>query len=303
MKRQYAILDVFTDTPLSGNALAVVRDGDGLDTTRMQAIAREFNLSETVFILPAENPLHSARVRIFTPGSELPFAGHPTVGTAVLIAADRAAAGSGGEKDAMVILEEGVGPVRCGVTIDSGIGFARVDVPRLPVEKPLPASVEAIAAALRLPAEAIGFEHHQPTAFDAGMQFCYVPIRNAAALAEAKPVAEAWAAAFGSGLGSSAWCYTRETVGVGRQFHARMFAPTLGIAEDPATGAAVAAFAGVIGRFEPLAVGPHRYIVEQGFEMGRPSLISLEIEYGIDGIETVRIGGQAVVIGEGWLDL
>ncbi len=109
MQRRYAILDVFTDTPLAGNPLAVVPDADGLSDEQMQAIAREFNLSETVFLLPPENPVHSAQIRIFTPIEEMPFAGHPTVGTAVFLALE------GNAHEVMLVLEERVGPIRCGV--------------------------------------------------------------------------------------------------------------------------------------------------------------------------------------------
>ena len=119
MPRRYAILDVFADRPLAGNPLAVVLDSEGLDDARMQAIAREFNLSETVFVSPAVNPVHSASVRIFTPSRELPFAGHPTVGTASLLAMRRVA-GVSGRHEMVLVLEEKVGPVRCGVTVTSG---------------------------------------------------------------------------------------------------------------------------------------------------------------------------------------
>jgi hypothetical protein len=136
MPRPYKIFDVFTDRPLTGNPLAVVLDADGLDEAAMQAIAREFNLSETTFVLPAENPAHSAAVRIFTPEQELPFAGHPTVGTAVCLAEERF--DGPGEHDAVIVLEERIGAVRCGVRIVDGAGFAEFDCPKLPARKPLP---------------------------------------------------------------------------------------------------------------------------------------------------------------------
>src|SRR5690606_37345313 len=130
--RPYAILDVFTETPLVGNPLAVVFDADGLDPAAMQRIAAEFNLSETVFVLPAADPGHTAKVRIFTPKAELPFAGHPTVGTAVALAA-RQFGPVASDVDAVVVLEEAVGPVRCGVGVRAaGAHFAEFDLPRLP---------------------------------------------------------------------------------------------------------------------------------------------------------------------------
>src|SRR5918998_25721 len=130
MQRRYVVLDVFTERALAGNALAVVLDAEGLDGAAMQAIAREFNLSETVFVLPPERPAHSARVRIFTPATELPFAGHPTVGTAICLAIERF--GKNGGQDAVLVLEEGVGPVRCGVKLSGDSRFAQFDCPKLP---------------------------------------------------------------------------------------------------------------------------------------------------------------------------
>jgi len=303
MPRRYAILDVFTDTPLAGNPLAVVPDAAGLDDVRMQAIAAEFNLSETVFCLPAENPVHTARIRIFTPRKELPFAGHPTVGTAIYLAMERLKSGAG-LAETVVILEEAVGPVRCGVFLKptSGVrgGHAIFDLPKLPEAIPNGLDREAIAAALGLVPSEIGFENHQPSVFSAGVPYAFVPVRDLAAIGKAAAQPAAWAAAF-SGEASAAFLYTRSTVAVGRQFHGRCFAPTFGIAEDPATGSAVAAFAGVIRHFDAVPAGTHRHIIEQGFEMGRPSLIALEIDIEGGGIYAARIGGDAVVVAEGTL--
>jgi trans-2,3-dihydro-3-hydroxyanthranilate isomerase len=296
---RYAILDVFTDTPLAGNPLAVVPDAAGLDEARMQAIAAEFNLSETVFCFPAENPIHTAAVRIFTPRKELPFAGHPTVGTAVYLATERLRNG-GGLAESVVILEEKVGPVRCGVFLKAGGGHAIFDLPRLPVAFPAEFDRETIAAALGLVPAEIGFENHEPSAFTGGVPYAFVPVRDLAAIGKAAAQPAAWATAF-SGDASAAFLYTRSTVGVGRQFHARCFAPTFGIAEDPATGSAVAAFAGVIHRFDAHPAGTHRFAIEQGFEMGRPSLIALEVDVEGSEIASARIGGDAVVVAEGTL--
>ena len=294
----YAILDVFTDTALAGNALAVVLDATGIDDRRMQAIAREFNLSETVFVLPAENPVHSARVRIFTPSRELPFAGHPTVGTAVLLATRKAAAG-----EMVLVLEETVGPVRCGVFVkNERAAHAIFDVPRLPAAVPADFGTDAVAAALGLLPTEIGFENHKPSGWSAGVPFAFVPVRGLDAMARAQPNAASWATAFGSEA-TAAWLYCRETEDHDRDFHARMFAPGFGFAEDPATGSAAAAFAGVVRQFDGPPAGSHRYVIEQGFEMGRPSLITLEVDVENSEIAAVRIGGDAVVIAEGVLTL
>jgi trans-2,3-dihydro-3-hydroxyanthranilate isomerase len=305
MPRRYAILDVFTNKPLAGNPLAVVLDGDDLDDKRMQAIAREFNLSETVFLRPPENPAHSARIRIFTPGRELPFAGHPTVGTAVLLALEGAAKNPA-QHETMLMLEENVGPVRCGAFIKDGkgsrAGHAIFDVPMIPETVPANLDREAVAAALGLLPAEIGFENHQPSAFSAGTPYVFVPVRDLAALARAAATPGAFSVALG-GISHAMYLYCRETVGTGRQFHARCFAPDVGIIEDPATGGAAAAFPGAILRFDTLPSGSHRLVIEQGFEMGRPSLIGLEIDVAGGRIEAARIGGDAVVVAEGTLTI
>lgn len=297
MSRRYAILDVFTAEPLEGNALAVVLDAEGLNEKAMQQLAAEFNLSETVFVLPAGNDRHTARARIFTPGEELPFAGHPTVGTAILLAMERG--GQPGD-DSIVILEEEIGPVRCGVALHERGGHCWFDAPLLPKPlEPVP-SAAAAAAALGLAKEEIGFENHLPSSYDAGAPFVFVPVANLDAIARAAPQTGAWRDAFGE---TPAYLYTRETEVVARQFHARMFAPAFGIAEDPATGSAAAAFAAVAFRFDAHPLGTHTLVLEQGFEIGRPSLITVEIDVEGDGLAAVRIGGEAVVTARGTLEV
>jgi trans-2,3-dihydro-3-hydroxyanthranilate isomerase len=298
---RYAILDVFTDVPLSGNPLAVLPEAAGLEALQMQAIAAEFNLSETVFVLPAENPIHTAAIRIFTPREEIPFAGHPTVGTAVYLGLERLKGGVG-LAESVVIIEEKVGPVRCGVSIGGHGGHAVFDAPKVPEQLQPAGDPEAMAAALGLMPQEIGFENHVPSVFTAGLPFTLVPVRDLEAIGKAAPNLATWESAFG-GAAPSVFLYTRSTVGVGRQFHARMFAPTFGIMEDPATGSAVAAFGGAIKRFDAHSAGSHRFIVEQGFEMGRPSLITLEIDIEGGAIVAERIGGHAVVVAEGTLQI
>ena len=300
MPRRYAVLDVFTGRPLEGNPLAVVLDGDGLDDARMQAIAAELNLSETVFVRSAANPVHAGAIRIFTPRRELPFAGHPTVGTAAILGLE-AAGGDGARSEIMLVLEEQVGPVRCGVSIKGpAAAQVRFDLPQLPRDGGAAPSRDAIAAALDLIPSEIGFENHQPSIATAGVPFAFVPLRNLAVVARARANMTAWTSAFGA---HGAFLYCRETTAAGRHFHARMFAPGIGIAEDPATGAAVAALGEVIRRFDEPPGGSHRYVVEQGFEMGRPSLITLELDMDGGGVTGARLAGEAVVIARGTLDL
>ena len=181
------LLDVFTERPLAGNPLAVVFDADALDEARMQAIAREFNLSETVFVLPAENPMHSAHLRIFTPLRELPFAGHPTVGTAVALAR-RIADGNPERHEQMLVLEEGVGPIRCGVFIKGERGgHAIFNVAQVPEVLPVNSDRDEVAAALGLVPGEIGFENHQPSAFAAGLPYTFVPVRDLETIARVQP--------------------------------------------------------------------------------------------------------------------
>ncbi len=302
--RRYFILDVFTGQALSGNPLAVVLDSEGLSDDRMQAIAAEFNLSETVFVHPAEQTQHNAALRIFTPTSELPFAGHPTVGTAVLLGLQRFPDCTD-EQDCMVMLEEKIGLVRAGVKLfDERKGEAVFDVPR--VSEPLNwqlGSKDEIAAALGLHINDIGFENHLPTVYSAGVPFVMVPVHNLDAIQRVQAVMPHWNTAFSSNGHNAAFVYCRECVQHTSSFHARMFAPGMGIVEDPATGSAAAAFAGAIHHFDKPGQGTHSYIIEQGFEMGRPSILHLELDISEGKLASERLGGEAVIVGKGELFL
>lgn len=303
MPRAYCILDVFTEEPLVGNPLAVVLDAAGLTGDTMQALAREFGLSETVFVLPPDNAAHSARIRIFTPQAEIPFAGHPTVGTAVLLA-QRKFGATGRPEDAIIVLEEGIGPVRVGVRLRPGRpGFAEFDAVSLPQELGPTPPVDRLAAALGLAPNEIGFENHRPTRFSAGMPFTFVPVRGLSAIAGCTVVAQHWREAFGADAPAAAFAYCRECVHTHSSFHARMFAPLmLANPEDPATGSAAAALAGVIKRFDDPPDGSHICLIEQGYEMGRPSAIHLEFEVAGGELRAVRIGGHAVLVMQGSIE-
>jgi trans-2,3-dihydro-3-hydroxyanthranilate isomerase len=295
MRRRFVTLDVFTDRPFTGNPLAVVLDSGGLDQRAMQAIAREFNLPETVFVLPPAEPKHTAKLRIFTPAVELPFAGHPTVGTAVLLG--RA------ENARDIVLEENIGPVRCRVeTIDSERGRAHFIVPRLPQETGRVAARVDIAAALNAAPADIGFDNFQPARWSAGVPFIFVPMRGLKAIADARPDMSRLDAVFGDGDLGKAYLFCAETADSGHDFHARMFAPGLGIPEDPATGAAAAAFAGFLAATRRLDDGEHMFQLEQGYEMGRPSLIELTLTTRGGALRAATIGGDAVKIGEGTIE-
>jgi trans-2,3-dihydro-3-hydroxyanthranilate isomerase len=299
MALTFHTLDVFTDRRFGGNPLAVVLDADALTPDEMQVIARELNLSETVFVLKPENPAHSAKIRIFTPGRELPFAGHPTIGTAILLAQLRAPSVNG-ERDAIIALEQAIGAVRVGVRLKAGQApFAEFDAPKLPEMAGTLPSRDRIADALGLLPREIGFENHTALRIGAGNVFAYVPILNLEAIAKARVNGASWASAFPESEVAGAYLYTRQCVHKGSSFHARMFAPQLGVPEDPATGAAAVGFAGVLRAFDVLPDGAHKRVVEQGHEMGRPSAIQLTLIVEGGTLNSVRIGGNAVRMVEG----
>ncbi|MGD1885573.1 MAG: PhzF family phenazine biosynthesis protein [Cohaesibacteraceae bacterium] len=304
----YRIYDVFTQTPLAGNPLAVVdgRGGVMIDDALMQTLAKEFNLSETVFLLPPDNPVHSARARIFTPDRELPFAGHPTVGAAVALAREGIADGLG---TGLVLIEEAIGLIRAAVSVeadqdDRSGGFAEFDLVTKPVQKDWTPDKADIAFALGLEPAQIGFENHVTTDFNGGLPYFCVPLHDLDALNSVKPNGSLFAELFAGGRGhGSVYMYTRDTVGADSAFAARMMWPVGGVVrEDPATGSAVASFAGAVMLFDAPMEGTHRYIIEQGFAMGRPSHITLALEVDGPGALTLaRLGGHAVCVAEGTL--
>jgi trans-2,3-dihydro-3-hydroxyanthranilate isomerase len=299
MPHRFFTLDVFTADPLTGNPLAVVLDADDLDPVRMQAIAGEFNLSETVFVQKPTDRRHRADIRIFTPKRELPFAGHPTVGTAVLLAL---LDGSGPTGATAFGLKEQVGIVSCVAQVENGEGgHARFRLPRLPSRWSEGRDPALCAAALGLASNEIGFERHVPSRYTAGVAYDLVPVASLDALARANPRAEAFNAAFGDSDHPAPYVYTRQPSGHGRRFRARMFGLGMGIPEDPATGSAAAAFAGALMQCEPLGDGEHDIVIEQGVEMGRPSEIALQLVIRNGALVSAEIGGRAVLVSRGEL--
>lgn len=293
-------LDVFTGRPFGGNPLAVVLDAERLTGAQMQAVAAEFNLSETVFVLPATRAPAAKKLRIFTPRTELPFAGHPTVGTAYLLAKlglvllDTA--------DAVIVLEEGVGnvPVHVQLGPDGPIS-TRMSVPRMPEAGPEPPPSQALAAMLSLTVEDL-LPGRSPRAYSCGVPFLFVPVRNREAIARAKMRPDLWEKTVSRWWASSVFVFTFDTEIPESQVRARMFAPAFGIVEDPATGGAASALAGYLCDQEGRD-GSFRWQIEQGFEMGRPSLIELEAGRSGGAITAVRVGGRSVLMSEGWINV
>jgi trans-2,3-dihydro-3-hydroxyanthranilate isomerase len=300
MTRRFFTLDVFTVTALAGNPLAVVLDSDRLDDARMQAIAAEFNLSETVFVFEPRNPINTASVRIFTPARELPFAGHPTVGTAALLAHVRSPDALAAQ-DLTIVLEERVGDIVCVVERCAGRALrAHFELPKPPERlDPAPPSKAEIAEGVSLAPGDIGFDRHEPSLYSAGAPYLFIPVHSLEAIARARPGAMAWAGKDGP----AAYLYTKEVAEPGSAYHARMFGGGWGVTEDPATGSAAAAFAGVALAFDRPGDGDHRLIIEQGYEMGRPSLIGLGFTVEGGRLRSATIGGSAVIVSSGALDL
>lgn len=293
MKLNYLLLDVFTTERLKGNPLAVVLKADGLLDNQMQAIAAEFNLSETVFIHKAQSERHAASVRIFTPSVELPFAGHPTVGAAVVLGLQN--------RTTAVRLEEQIGVITCVIErVEKDIALARFALPKLPEEAGEAPGKAAIATTLGLELDEIGCGPYQPALYTAGNPFYLIPIRNAGALKRIKLERRGWEEIYPFGRGS-VYVFTLTPEEQDNDFAARMFSPGLGLGEDPATGSAAAALIGLIARHTDN--GQHEFRLRQGHEMGRPSLISLQLRKADDQLTHGGIGGHAVIVGEGTLNL
>lgn len=293
MKRRYAVVDVFTDDTFGGNPLAIVLDAAGLSTASMQAIAAEFNYSETSFVLPPTDPVNTAKLRIFTPKSEMPFAGHPNVGTGFWLARDGQVFGrSIGDH---LIFEEiaGLVPITP-IRTDGNVVGAVVTAPaKLSVHGDVDPAI--IAACLGLDVGAIRTDLHAPCVASVGAAFTIAQLHDPTALARimVHPAEFARLPATARDLYVYAW--DPDDAASGIDIHCRMFAPLDGIAEDPATGSANAALAALIASLRPPANLALR--IAQGDAMGRPS----RLHASVDATGTVMIGGHCVVIADGYL--
>lgn len=292
MTLRFHTLDVFTTEPFGGNPLAVVFGGDKLSTGQMQRIAREFNLSETVFVLSPTRKEALHRVRIFTPARELPFAGHPTIGSAALLA-ELGLAPKGA--DASFVLEEGVGlvPVRVRRVPGEPI-YAELTLAQLPEYGATP-DVPTLARVLGLEAEDLQSAGETPRAVSCGLPFVLVPLKAPELLAAVDFDAAAARTLLGGAWARQLYVYARGYEG---ELRARMFAPELGIAEDPATGSAAAALAGALGH-EASGDGTLEWVIHQGVEMGRPSLLHVSAERSGGQLHAVRVGGHSVLMSDG----
>jgi trans-2,3-dihydro-3-hydroxyanthranilate isomerase len=277
---EYRIVDVFTDKALGGNPLAVFREPGKLDAGMMQAIAKELHLSETTFVLPPTSAAADHRVRIFTPDAELPFAGHPTLGTAFVLAEG---------KDGSMRLEEGVGVIR--VTLSEG--FVQMEQP-LPAFSGTTINRKQAADALGLAVEEVRSDVPIQVG-SSGVPFLFVPLANLKAVRRARRP---------GGIEGSVYVFAMSGERSGSQVHGRMFDEGLGIGEDPATGGAQGPLGAYIVAHELVRVEPTTRIrVEQGFEIGRPSILDIEVDRTAAAVTAVRVGGRCVPVGGGWLEL
>jgi trans-2,3-dihydro-3-hydroxyanthranilate isomerase len=285
-------LDVFTETPFAGNPLAVVLGADGLTPAQMQTIAREFNLSETIFVMAPRDPAHTARVRIFFPTAEIPFAGHPTIGCAILLAEEA----HRGDFSTTITLEEEAGLVPVTVSRQGGRISAELTAPVVPYPAGGTPDTVLLAAALDLAPDDLG--PHAPGVHEGGPRFLYAPLASLDALARARVVEPHWSRLIAAHGVDSAYLYAK---GTDCDYRARMYSPTAGIPEDPATGSASAILAAQLLANGAVPEGTTRLTLHQGVEMGRPSALHLTIEATGDALTAVRIAGSAVRIGEGRL--
>lgn len=295
MKLKFHTLDVFTTRKFAGNPLAVVLDADHLSTEQMQTITKEFNLSETTFVMKPDDPANTAKMRIFFPGGEMPFAGHPTLGTAVLLAELL------NLTEVRFELKAGLTPVKIS---KGGAGVFTAPVVPFHFDVKLP-SIEDTARALNLSPEDIGFDGHTLAMLQGGPSFFYVPVKTRAALVKSQVRQPYWADLL-SHLGGStdaAYLYTRGGDAPNASFRARMYAPSGGIPEDPATGSATALLAAQLLTAEKLKDGTHVWNLEQGYEMGRPSDLRLEADVKHAKLVSVRVGGSAIRLMSGEIDL
>jgi trans-2,3-dihydro-3-hydroxyanthranilate isomerase len=299
---RYLTADVFTDQPFGGNQLAVFPDARAIPERRLLDVTREFNFSETTFVYPPSDARYTRRVRIFTPGGEVPFAGHPTVGTAHVLAAMGEIPLTG--ETTRIVLEEQVGPVP--VSIRSAGGrptFAQLSVAKLPERGPAPPARRDLATVLSLDVDDLSDDDWSPEAYSCGLPFLFVPLRDRDAVRRARIRMEPWEAVLAGKWAPEVMVFAREGERAGSDVHARMFAPGLSVPEDPATGSACAALAGYLTPRDARRDGTLRWVVEQGFEMGRPSILEVEADVAAGVPTAVRVGGATVLVCDGTMEI
>jgi len=295
MQRRYVTVDVFTDRAFGGNPLAVVLDAEGLSTAQMQAIASEFNYSETTFVLPPRDAGHDVQVRIFTVNREIPFAGHPNVGTAFVLATQAAA------PPARLLFEEGAGLVPVEILKDAGkVVGAELTAPQQ-LGRLKTFSAAQAAACISLAAAEIRTDRHPPQICSVGLPFLMVEVSSRDALRRARPDATGFAQAFPCDGCDAVYFYTRDVPAAEAcDLQARMFHPgSSGLSEDPATGSATVAAAALLADLDGIGDGELKLRIGQGVDMGRPSLLLTRVIKQAGAIVSAHIGGGCVQMMEG----
>ncbi len=302
MRLRFITTDVFTSRPFTGNQLAVIPDARGIPEELLLPITREFNYSETAFVYPPDNPAHTRRVRIFTPGGEVPFAGHPTIGAAVVLALLGEIPLTG--EETRIVLEEKVGPVPVTIRARGGVAAAaQLTVAKLPEVGPPPPARTTLAEILSLePAQLLGGPNG-PQAVSCGLPFLIVPVKDRAAVAGAHVRMELWESTLKRYWAPDIMVVARDPELEHSDLRARVFVPGLSVPEDPATGSCAAALAGYLAAREAAPTGTFRWVMEQGFEMGRPSILELEADKRDGAIAAVRVAGEAVLVCEGAMEM
>ena len=300
MQRRYITVDVFTDLAFGGNPLAVVLDANGLSTAQMQAIATEFNYSETTFVLPPADAANDAQVRIFTVRSEIPFAGHPNVGTAFVLATQASKA------PARLKFEEKAGLVPVEILSEQGrvIG-AELTAPQS-LKRLAQLGAGQAAACLSLSPADVKSDRHAPQIASVGLPFLIVELASREALRRAKPDAAAFARTFPCDGSDAIYFYTRDVPDNEKpcDLQARMFHPgASGLSEDPATGSATAAAAALLADLDATREGELKLRIGQGVDMGRPSLLLTRVRKAGGAMVSVHVGGGCVPMMEGMFRL
>jgi trans-2,3-dihydro-3-hydroxyanthranilate isomerase len=297
LKVRFHTADVFTNRIFGGNPLAVIPDARGLDGRQMQAIASEFNLSETAFVLPPDDPAHTRKLRIFTPAAEVPFAGHPTVGTAHVLAS---LGEIRGEVESRIVFEEAVGPVPVTIRWHEGAPvFCQLSVAQMPETGPRPPTRAAIAAMLSLDVQDLVTGTNATEALSCGLPFLFIPVRDRDAVARARVRMDLWEDKFRNYWAPQVMVFSRDPELERSDVRARVFVPGLSVPEDPATGSCAAALGGYLGARDDMREGKLSYRLEQGFEMGRPSLLDIEVDKREGAITAIRVGGESVMVAHG----
>lgn len=296
MNRRYITVDVFTDRAFGGNPLAVVLDAGGLSTEQMQTIAREFNYSETTFVLPPRDAAHDAQVRIFTVNREIPFAGHPNVGTAFVLATLAV------KPPARLLFEEEAGLVPVEIMTEQGRVVGTEFTAPQPLNRMSHLSAEQAAALLSLSASDVKTDRHPPQVISVGLSFVAVELASREALRRAKPNAAAFERTFPCDGSDAVYFYTRDVPSDEKpcELQARMFHPgSSGLSEDPATGSATAAAAALLADLSDIRDGELKLNIGQGVDMGRPSLLLTRVRKQNGKVASIHVGGACVKMMEG----